>query len=102
MKADEKSTNSVLTWVLVPSRCLRMRLRRVMVASWTPLLVLYANCRGSSRWFVFRIMLFLTSFSNDFITSDVSAMGLKSFKVLGWLCFAIGTIVDCFYISGTV
>ena len=102
MKADEKSTNIVLTCVLEPSRCLRIRFNRVMVASWTPLLVLYANCRGSSRWLVLKIMFFLTSFSNYFITSEVRAMGLKSFRVFGCLFFAMGTIVDCFHKSGTV
>ncbi len=50
LKADEKSTNSSLACFLLPSRWLRMRLSTVTVASWTPLLSLYANCSGSRRF----------------------------------------------------
>ncbi len=53
-----------------------MRSSTVTVASWTPLLSLYANCSGSRRQFVLDVSSLLISFSKDFITSDLRAMGL--------------------------
>ncbi len=61
-----------------------MRLSTVTVASWTSLLSLYANCSGSRRQFVLDVSSLLISFSKDFITSDVRAMGLLENNCLNW------------------
>ncbi len=49
LNTDEKSTNNSLACFLLPSKCLYMKLRRVTLASCTPLLMPYANSRGSRR-----------------------------------------------------
>lgn len=41
-------------------------------------------------------------FLNAFITNEVGAIGLKSFRVFRQVVLTTGTIMDCFHFAGTL
>ena len=79
------------------SEC-NFKLYRVNVASSTPLLAVYANCRGS-MWLATDLISWLhTSLSMHLAMIYVSATGRKSLNSLEPVFLAMGIIVDCFHV----
>lgn len=80
VKADEKSKNKNLVCVPALSRWLKRRLSSVIWASSTPLPALWKNNTGCSASSTFANSMTLNNFLKAFITSEVRATGLRSFK----------------------
>ena len=83
LNAEEKSANRSLAEVLGRSKCSWRVSRMNILASSTPLLVRYANWRGSIGELVAFVMWCFTIFSIDIITREVRATSLRSLSVFG-------------------
>lgn len=86
--------------VLGCSRCLYIVSMMYILASSTPLPVQFANWRGSISGSVTLMMWFLMTLSIAFITSEVRATGLRSFRALTEFFLGTETTVECFHSWG--
>lgn len=68
--------------VLGVFKCAQMVSKRIILASSTALLAMYANCRGSIRGSKDLVVESLIILSIAFITKEFNGTGLKSFNVL--------------------
>ena len=100
LNADEKSMNRMRTNLFGLFICFRALFTNTRTASFTPRLVLYANCKGSSLSSTSLFSSFNTNRSKHFIIIGVIATGRRLFISVNIGFFGTGIISAVFHVVG--